>query len=211
MSEPAAPAPTNAPAPDPAAAPSAPDPAAPPAPPAQPVAPTPPDGWTPPTFAEYEAQQKAVAAANKRAKALEDAAAQAQAAKQAEAGQFKELYEDQQKKAEQLEGGIKTAAVRSEVIAAASRLGFRNPQLASTLMSLDGLDATLADDYTATVDAASKSAIEDRLNALLTSDPYLKGDAPPPPPQLPGAGEQPPAQGGGTSGFNAQIRGAIRG
>lgn len=177
---------------------------------ADPAPPQPPAGWTPPTYADWEAQQKAVAAANKRAKSLEDAAAKAEQQKAAEAGQFKELYESEQQKAERLQQGIVSAAVRSEVVAAAQRLGFQNPMIAAQLISMDGLSADLGDDFTASVDAASKTTIEQRLQERLNADPYLKGA--PPRGQLPGAGDTPPATGnGGNAGFNAQLRQQIRG
>lgn len=191
---------------DPAAPPA--DPAVPPVtPPADPP-PAPEGEWKPPTREEVEAKDRAIAEANRRAKKLETAASVAEQERQQKAGEFEQLYGGEKERAEKLEGGIKTGAVKSAVIATAQRLGFKNPLLASRVIDISGIDAELADDYTATVDPTGQAELEKRLLAALAADPYLgSGDQPR---TLPGAGDPPAGSGGGNAGFNDQIRGAIR-
>ncbi len=164
----------------------------------------PPPGWTPPTYAEVQAQQSAIAAANRRARELETAQQTAETERQREAGQYKDLYETEQGKTQKLETGIKTAAITSTIAEAAQRLGFRNPTIAARLISTDGIDAELGDDYTAKVDAGGQAELEKRLAAVLAENPELKAGAGGA--QLPGAGDPPPGATGGAAGLNADIR-----
>lgn len=166
---------------------------------------TPPDGWQAPSYEEWKRQQNAIAASNKRASDLEAAAQKAADEEAAKQGQFQELAQREQEKAQKLEQGIKTSAVKSEVLKIAQGLGFRNPLLAENLITLSDIDATLADDFTATVDDAAKNIITERLNAKLATDPYLKGD--PPRAQLGGAGQ---GNEGGASTGNAAMNDQIR-
>lgn len=199
--------------PPPIAQPGTPPPAAPPAappageqPPQEPPAGAP-EGWTPPTFEEVQAREQAIAAANRRAKALEDAAAKAQADAQAEQGQFKELYETEKTSGETLKAGLVKAGVATAVSEAAARLGFRNPALAAKLIDLGGIDGTVElVDGQANVELAptAGSLIEARLTKALEADPYLKGQAAGGA-QLPGAGGGAPAA-TGAAGMNAAIR-----
>lgn len=165
---------------------------------------TPPDGWSPPSYEEWEKVQKAVGAANQRARKLE-ADAQRRADEEAAAqGQFKEVADRERARAESLEQGIKTSAIKAAIIETAQRMQFRNPTLAPRLVATDGLEASLGDDYTAAVDPNALHTIEERLRKALEDDPYLKGD--PPRSQLPGAGDPSATSHGGNQAMNDMIR-----
>lgn len=162
------------------------------------------DEFQPPTKEQVEAMQAAIAAANQRAKKLENEQAAAAKKAAAEAGNFEELHKAEQERATKLETGIKTLAINGAITAAAQRLGFINPTLATTLIAKDGINAELGDDFTAQLDQAANVEIERRLTEVLTRDPYLKGD--PPRAQLAGAGDSEGGPTGGHAAMNAQIR-----
>ncbi len=186
-----------------------------PAPPAQqqPPAVNPPSGeWTPPTREEVEAKDRAIAEANRRAKKLE-AEAQKRADEEAAAsGEYQQIAQREQERAQRLEEGIKASAVKAAIVEVAGNLRFRNPSLAASLISASDIEAVLGDDHTASVDAAGKAAIEQRLKEKLATDSYLAAEAPRA--QLGGAGAaggSAPA-GGGNAEMNDLIRqGAKRG
>lgn len=176
-------------------------------PPADPAAPPVEEGeWTPPTRDEWDKQQKAIAAANKRSKALETAAEKAKREEQEKAGEYEGLWKAERERAAKLEQGIKTAALESALVAAAGRLGYRNPQLAKQLVSTDGIDVNL-DSGTPLVDSVGQADLERRLSERLAADPYLKGE--PARPQLAGAGDAPVTSGGGNEGFNQSLRASL--
>lgn len=185
-------------------------PADPPAP-ADPSAPAEPQGdWKPPTREEWEASQKAIAAANQRAKRLEQDAQKRADDEAAANGEYQQIAERERQRAEQLEQGIKATAIEKAILEAAQRLQFRNPLLAPSLIGRDGIDASIDDNHVAKVDAAAVQTIEQRLQQKLETDPYLRADAPRA--QLAGAGNQGAAATGGNAAMNDAIRrGAGRG
>lgn len=178
-------------------------PAAPPVtPPADPPA-GPPADWTPPTYEEVQAREAAIAAANRRAKALEDAAAKAATDAATEQGKFKELYEAEVAKGNTLTQSLVNAGIGTAVTEAAARLGFRNPALAGKLIDVTGIEGELIDGQV-TLKPEAGPLIEQRLTAALQADPYLKGTVQQGA-QLPGAGGGEPAP-TGAAGMNAAIR-----
>lgn len=165
---------------------------------------TPPaDEWTPPSKDEWDRQQAAIAAANKRARDLEREQRQAAQTAAEEGGNFKTLYEQEQARAQALEDGVRTAAIDNEVAAVARRLGFDNPAIAAKLADLDGVSATLDANGRASVDPASGVLIERALAKVLEENPTLKRAEPGR--QIAGAGSGSPAAGGHAD-LNAQIR-----
>lgn len=165
---------------------------------------TPPaEEWVPPTREEHDRLQAAVAAANQRARALEQAQRDAAAAAAEAGGNHKELYEAEKARAEALEAGVRAAAIDSEVAAVARRLGFDNPAIAAKLADLDGVSATLDANGRASVDPAAGVLIERALAKVLEENPTLKRAEPGR--QIAGAGSGSPAAGGHAD-LNAQIR-----
>lgn len=172
-------------------------------------------GWTPPTREEYEAQQKALGEANKRARTLERQQTEAQRKAAEEAGNFEELHKQSSAELERVKGLVASAAKRDAVAEVAARLRFRNPNIAHKLIDLGGIEATLdleGDEPSATVDSAGKATIESRLQAVAQADSYLLGDAAAG--QLAGAGASTGAggtgSGGGNGDGNAAMNAAIR-
>lgn len=166
--------------------------------------------WKPPTREEWEAQQKAVATANQRARKLEQDAQKRADEEAAANGEYQQIAERERQRAEALEQGIKATAIEAAITEAAQRLQFRNPLLAPALVARDGIEALITDGHTAKVDTAGIQLIEQRLQQKLETDPYLKADAPRA--QLAGAGNSGSAATGGVAAMNDAIRrGAGRG
>lgn len=171
--------------------------------------------WTPPTREEYEAQQKALGEANKRARALERQQSEAQRRAAEEAGNFEELHKQSSAELERVKALVTSAARKDAVAEVAARLRFRNPSIAHRLIDLAGIDATLdleGDEPTAAVDDAGKTMIERRLTEVAQREQYLIGDAAAG--QLAGAGTNSGGGGTGTGGGNgdgnAAMNAAIR-
>jgi hypothetical protein len=170
--------------------------------------------WTPPTKEEWDAQQKAIAAANRKVRDQERNQSKAEEERAKKAGEYEELYGKTNTELERVKGLVAKSAVKDAVTEAARKLRFRNPALASKLIDLDGVDATLdlsGDEPKAEVEQVARNLIETRLKAAAEADPYLLGD--PHQRQLPGAGGNDGNEGGGGGGDaagNASMNQAIR-
>lgn len=174
----APPAPAPAPTPPPAPAPPAPAPApTPPTPaPPPPPAPDPSATYTPPTEDEWKAHQAEL----DRAKSAAASASAAARRKEQEGMSAEERAADNEKRANNLEGGVKTARVKAEAATIAQRLGFKSPTLAERAIDLAGIDAELdPSTFEAKLGPTALAELERRLTAALQTYPELGGVAPP--------------------------------
>lgn len=117
--------------------------------------------------AERDRAKAAAAKANREARQAQRELENRKQKDRESQGEYQKLYEESQKENEQLRSELKTRELKRDVVSQAASMGFKNPEMALTLVIKD-LDDAVDDDG-----EVDKKAVERALNALAKSDEYL--------------------------------------